>query len=287
MPTRRKALTIGGSLLASVGALAACLPSIERGMLYHPIRRRASPDPTGPAISVHEIPTDDGETLLAWYLPPADDTRPVILYFNGNGDSLALQTGRWRRIADAGVGFLAVAYRGYDGSTGVPSEKGLILDGAAGYAWLRKRIDPARIVIHGFSLGSGVAVQTAAKHPIRALVLEAPFTAITDVARKHMPFAPISLMRDQYRSHEHIGAVRAPLLIVHGDRDSVVPFVQGRQLFSLAHKPKTFVRMVGCDHNTLARDGLYDHVWRFLGVPFEGSTAYGETPARHEITVEA
>lgn len=288
MNTRRKALLVGaGAVTAAGAALAAFLPAIERSLLYHPIRRRSDPDGAGPAIDVVEIRTSDGETLLGWWLPPADETRPVILFFNGNGDSLALQTGRWERIAEQGVGFLALAYRGYDGSTGIPSEKGLILDGAAAYEWLSGKVDPGRIVIHGFSLGSGVAVQTAARHKARALILEAPFTSIVNVAKHHFPFAPVSVMRDQYLSRKHISEVRTPLLIVHGDSDSVVPFDQGRELFSLAHKPKTFVRMIGSDHNTLARDGLYDHVWRFLGVPFEGTTAYQGKAAPFETTAEA
>jgi fermentation-respiration switch protein FrsA (DUF1100 family) len=117
------------------------------------------------------------------------------------------------------------------------------------------------------------------------VILEAPFTAASDVAQEMYPWAPVRLlMRDQFRSRDRIGRITAPLLIVHGDQDTVIPFRHGQELFSMANQPKTFVRMAGCDHNTLTRDGLYDHVWRFLGIPFEGTTAYQDRPAQTEIT---
>jgi fermentation-respiration switch protein FrsA (DUF1100 family) len=167
-----------------------------------------------------------------------------------------------------------VAYRGYDGSTGHPTEAGLHQDALAAYGWLTQRIAPADIVIHGFSLGSGVAVRLASEKPARALILEAPYTAVVDVAAQAAPWAPVRwLMLDQYRSRDWIGKISLPLLVIHGDADSVVPFTQGQKLFSMAHKPKTFVRMDGSNHNTLTRDGEYDYVWAFLGLPNLGETA--------------
>jgi fermentation-respiration switch protein FrsA (DUF1100 family) len=181
--------------------------------------------------------------------------------------------GRWRRIAAEGAGFLAIAYRGYGGSTGTPSERGLYQDSLAAYGWLAKRTSADNIVIHGFSLGSGVAVRLASEKPARALVLEAPYTSIVDMAGRVTSLPVGSLVRDRFMSRERIGKVRMPVLMIHGDRDSVIPFEQGQTLYSLAHGPKTFVRMIGSDHNTLTRDGAYDHIWRFLGLPVEGTSA--------------
>lgn len=281
---RRVALGV----LAGVGALyvaaAAALFLFQRDMIYHPVGHAVAPDPGGPAIQVVEIVTADGERLVAWWLPPLEG-RPTLLVFNGNGDSLALQTGRWRRIADAGAGFLAVAYRGYDGSTGRPSEAGLHEDARAAYDWLAMRVPSDDIVIHGFSLGSGVASYLATERDARALILEAPYTALVDVAAERLKLMPVRLLaRDRFRTRDWIGEVRAPVLIVHGDADSVVPFAHGERIFAAAPSPKRFVRMEGADHNTLTRDGLYDHVWRFLGVPSETTTAYRGAAAPFEQT---
>jgi fermentation-respiration switch protein FrsA (DUF1100 family) len=185
-------------------------------------------------------------------------------------DGGTLDMGKWRyiRMHKQGVGYLAVSYRGYSGSTGSPTEQGLFTDGLAAYDWLKTQGYKADgIVIHGHSLGTGVATYVAGKRGARALVLEAPFTATVDVASERYPFVPVSwLMKDQFRSRDRIKDVHVPLLVIHGDRDSVVPFHQGQRLFAMANGPKTFIRMPGSEHNTLTRDGAYEHIWTFLGL---------------------
>lgn len=212
------------------------------------------------------LATGDGETLAAWYLAPRPG-RPVYLFLHGKGGALHRHTGRWKRLREHGDGVLAFSYRGYPGSTGAPSEAGLVTDARAAYDWLRGRgHEPRDIVIHGLSLGSGVAVQLATSVAARALVLEAPYTAIVDVAAERYPYVPVhTLMRDQFLSREHIGRVRMPILIAHGDRDSIIPFSHAERLYALAPEPKRFARMPGSDHATLPRDGLYErHVWPFV-----------------------
>lgn len=255
----------------------------QRSLLYHPVAAGAGPDRDGPPIQIVRFRTTDGETLVGWWLP-AQDGRPTILFFNGNAAGLAMQRGRWTRLSDAGVGVLAVAYRGYDGSTGRPTEAGLHQDARAAYAWITARVPPSDLVIHGFSLGTGVATRLASERPARALVLEAPFTSASDVAARAYPWAPVHLlMQDRFLSRERIDRVRMPLLVLHGDRDTVVPFAQGRALYDLARPPKRFVRMIGSDHNTLTRDGGYDHILEFLGVPARETTAYEGRASETEI----
>ena len=173
--TRRFLVSLGVVAAFSSMAFAGSL-SLERSFLYHPQPRGAGPDAAS-GIEVVEIATADGERLVGWWLPPKDG-KPVILFFHGNASTLEGDVGRWRRIAGQGAGFLAIAYRGYGGSTGTPTEKGLYQDSLAAYGWLAKRASADNIVIHGFSLGSGVAVRLASETPARALVLEAPFTSI-------------------------------------------------------------------------------------------------------------
>lgn len=261
-------LRIGAGIVALYLGLVGAAWWFERAMLYHPDGAVIAPGRDDPAgIQDLHILTMDGETLRAWYLAPRPG-QPVILFFDGNGGRIHLQGGRYTRMADAGVGFLSVAFRGYSGSTGHPTERGLHTDARAAYAWLRRTYAPDQIVVHGFSLGSGVAVRLAAQVPVRALILEAPYTATSDVAAGLFPWLPVHLvMRDQFRSRDVIGQVHAPVLIAHGDRDTVVPFEEGQILFALANEPKTFVRMPGSGHATLTRDGVYEHYFRFLGVP--------------------
>jgi pimeloyl-ACP methyl ester carboxylesterase len=257
--------TIGILALAMLGVLVALYAAAHfygRSLIYHPSHAVVAPTVRG--VAAERIRTEDGETLVAWWRPPQQG-QPVFLFFDGNGGRPEIQDGRWRRIAEHGAGFLAVYYRGYSGSTGSPTEAGLRRDARAGYDWLIAHgFTPRDIVIHGFSLGSSVAVQLAAEHPARALILEAPMTGVDDIAAEHGAGLFAKVMRDSFRSRDYIARVHMPVLIVHGDADSVVPFAHGERLFALANEPKQFVRMPGSDHATLARDGLYDHIWSFL-----------------------
>jgi len=266
MMTRIVRLALLSVLVGAVfyGSAVAYVFFNQRRYLYYPGVAAQAIDPAGPAIRQVTLKTPDNETLVAWYLPPADRDKPMLLYFNGNGLGLSVQSARWREIADEGAGFFAVGYRGYSGSTGTPTEKGLRMDAEAAWQWLAARYPPQRIVIEGYSLGTGLAVKLAAEHPARALILEAPYTSAVDVARTQMSWAPVRwLMLDRYESAAWIGKVRCPVLIVHGDQDNVIPFTQGQTLYQLVKAPKRFERMEGSNHN-LVGDGLYDRIWPFL-----------------------
>lgn len=234
-----------------------------RSILYQPSHAIVAPTLAG--VSAQRIETSDGEMLVGWYRAPQPG-QPIFLYFDGNGGAPEMwEETRWRAISEHGAGFLAAYYRGYSGSTGSPSEAGLINDARAGYDWLiANGYAPSDIVIHGFSLGSAVAVQLAAERSARALILEAPMTGIDDIARAHAPGGFTGFMRDTFKSRDFIPRVPMPVLIAHGDADSVIPFAHGEALFALAPEPKHFVRVPGSDHATLPRDGLYAHIWAFL-----------------------
>jgi hypothetical protein len=141
-------------------------------------------------------------------------------------------------------------------------------DAAAAYAFTAARYGADRIVVWGFSLGTGVAVALAADQPIGKLILEAPYTSIADVAASAFPFLPVRwLIRDQFRSDARIARVTAPLLIMHGERDSTIPTVMGERLFALAHQPKQFVRFPEGGHNDLDDYGATETARHFIGAP--------------------
>lgn len=210
------------------------------------------------------IKTSDGEELAGWYLAPQAD-QPVFLFMHGKRGELEQRDERWRKIRDHGAGVLAFSYRGFPGSTGTPSEAGLHLDALAAYNWLREKHSAEDIVLHGYSLGTAVAIHLATEVPASALILEAPFTAISDVAAERYPWLPVHLlMVDQFRSYDEIQNVKMPLLIAHGDQDKSVPYEQARRLYAHANEPKSFVSMPGSTHESLVQDGLYGHIWSFL-----------------------
>ena len=166
-----------------MSAALAALFFAQRAFLFPiPPTARTSPQAAGfPEAEEHVLTTADGEKVIVWHVP-AKPGHPVILYFHGNGDFLAGFFGRFRDMIADGTGIVALSYRGYAGSSGQPSEQGLLQDAAAAYAFTTARYDADRIVVWGFSLGTGVAVALAADQPVGKLILEAPYTSTADVA---------------------------------------------------------------------------------------------------------
>ena len=246
------------ALAALYAALVGVLALNQRALLYPRSTGRAAVSAAGLAgFADVTIATADGERIVAWWKPP-EPGRATLLYFHGNGGSLLNRRDRARLLTADGRGLLLVSYRGYSGSTGSPTEEGLREDARAAYAWLAERVEPRRIVLYGESLGSAVAVHLAAERPVGGVILDAPFTSATDVARLHYWYAPVDLLLfDRHRSVEAIGGLKAPLLVLHGDRDGIVPIDLGERLFDAAPEPKRFVRLPGVDHvSTLEGGGL-------------------------------
>jgi fermentation-respiration switch protein FrsA (DUF1100 family) len=221
----------------------------QRKILFRCDAAEVDPATLGLKAQTLRLKTEDGETLLAWSFPPAPE-RPLILYFHGNAGGLDLRAERFHAIAKAGMGLLAIEYRGYASSTGSPSERGLKLDGEAAYAAaIASGVAPERIVPLGESLGSGIAIALAARHEVGALVLDSPYSSIADVAAATYWFVPVrALLRDPFRNDLLIGSVKAPTLIVHGTKDGVVPIRFGEKLFALANQPKEFWRVEDAAH---------------------------------------
>jgi uncharacterized protein len=210
------------------------------------------------------LATSDGERVIAWHVPPRPG-QPVVIYFHGNAEVVATQVPRHRELIAAGFGLVALSYRGYMGSSGHPTEEGLLRDAEAAYQFAVSRYSPDRIVLWGHSLGSGVAVALAATRPVAKLILEAPFSSTADVAASMFPIVPVRwLMLDQFRSDQRIGAVNAALLVVHGERDRVVPIALGERLFALAREPKRFVRYPAGGHDDLDDFGADAEARRFI-----------------------
>lgn len=260
-----KLLVIGG--LGAYVAVLALLYVKQRDLLYprNPTRIDIATVDL-PGVEETELTTSDGERLIAWVVPPRAG-KPVLLYFHGNGGNL----GRGRRpmqlgsLTEDGTGLFAVSYRGYGGSTGMPSEEGLLFDARAAYAAAVARFGAERLVGYGESLGTGVVLKLAAEQPLKAVILDAPYLSTASVAQLSYPYVPVALlMKDQFRSDAVIGKVRAPLLVLHGERDRVIPFAQGRALYELANPPKRFIRFPDGGHSNLSAQGSVPEIRRIL-----------------------
>ncbi|HXY57483.1 MAG TPA: alpha/beta fold hydrolase [Methylocystis sp.] len=254
-------------VVAALYVLTLCVLALfQRRLLYFPGGPLLTPAQAGvEKIETLHLATQDGETLLAWFARPQPG-RPLILYFHGNGGALADRALRFREMLASGYGLLAIAYRGYPGSTGRPTQEGLLLDGEAAFAEAERRgFTDGRLVVMGESLGTGVATILAARHKAAALVLDSPFLSVLHVAQTRYRFFPIGwLMRDPYRSDLAIGAVDMPLLVAHGESDPIIPIAEARGLFALAKEPKRFIAVPRAGHLVLGRPEVYEQVEAFI-----------------------
>ncbi len=256
---------LGVIALCLYGAAAAVMYTTQRSMMYFPDITHTTPAQADFAQADEiALTASDGVRSTAWFLAPQADY-PVVLYFHGNGGALRYRVERFRKLTSGGIGLMALEYRGYGGNGGSPSQQGLIADAAAAYAFVAARYPGRRIVPWGKSLGTGVAVAIAADKEVGRLILEAPFTSAAAVAAERYWYMPVRLlMKDQFRSDELIGKVKAPLLILHGVHDRTVPYRMGERLFALANQPKHIVRFLDGGHEDLDANGAIDAVGRFL-----------------------
>jgi uncharacterized protein len=250
------------------GGIAALAYFAQRSLMYFPDRARTAPAAAGlPQAEEIRLTTSDDERVIAWHVPPRGE-KPVVLYFHGNGGSLKLRAQRFARIVADGTGLLALSYRGYGGSTGRPSEAGLLRDAEAIYAFATARYPAERLALYGESLGTGVAVALAAEHKVGKVILEAPFTSAVEIGAAAYPFLPVRLlMHDQFRSDERIAKVTAPVLVLHGARDTIVPISHGERLYALIASPKKFMRFAEGYHGDLDQYGAQATVRDFLATP--------------------
>jgi fermentation-respiration switch protein FrsA (DUF1100 family) len=261
-----------GKRLAFIGAvtyavLIAALYLNQRSIMYHP--DQTVPDLAAMGLqdmSVRHIETGDGFKLLAWWKPPADKTRPTIVFFHGNAGNIGHRRYQARQYMDAGLGLLLVSWRYNAGAGGEPSEAGLLADGRAALDFVAAQgISEQATVLYGASLGSGVAVAMAVERKVGGLVLLYPYSSMTDVAADRFWFAPVGLLiKDEYDSVTRIGKVTAPILLIHGERDNVIPVRFARRLFAAAPEPKEGHFLPEGTHANLYRLGAGRLVLDFL-----------------------
>ncbi len=235
--------------------IALVMFGCQRSFLYFPDRsepRLAAAGAEG--FAVVSLKSPDGLELSHWYRPPREEGGPVVLVFHGNAGNIGHRVAKFRALLDAGFGLFLAEYRGYGGNPGKPEEAAMSDDARAVMTYLLEEagVPGERLVVYGESLGGGPAVKMAAEHDVAGLVLEAPFTSIADVAQSHYWYLPARwLVLDRWDNARHIADLEAPLLVLHGEADRVVPTRFGRELFALAPEPKEALFLPGAGHNDL------------------------------------
>ncbi len=219
--------------------------------LFYPMRYPAGDWNAQSAAQARDVwlTTRSGVRLHCWWFPHAR-SRFVSLFLHGNAGNVTHRVAHAEALGESGSAALVLDYRGYGKSSGQPSEQGLYEDAFTAYEWLRASgYDASEIVLHGESIGAAIAVELAARVRCAALILEAPFSSLSAMANLVFPFAG-AVVRG-FDTLRRIGGIAAPVFVIHGDADEIVPISQGRRVFEAANQPKQFWAVAGAGHNDL------------------------------------
>ena len=212
----------------------------QRSLMYHPEENNYFGDQLKIKVEKVKIKTSDNINLLGWFHKKDLKKFKTIVYFHGNAGNLENRIHKLNHFKDMDVNFLIIAWRGFSGNQGKPSEKGLYKDGNSAILWLKNLgLKDNDIVLYGESLGSGIATEIAQNNNFAGLVLETPFTSMIEAAKNFYPYIPVALLlKDKYDNQKKIKNINIPVLVMHGEADQIVPFWMGEKIFELANQPK-------------------------------------------------
>lgn len=266
--------TIGGNFMTIVWLgvvgyllLTGAMFAFQRTLMYPAGKTLPAIEALGvPGLREVELKTKDGLVQKHWYVPARDADAPTVVVFHGNAGQLADRVPKFSFFADAGYGVFFVGYRGYSGNAGSPTQSDLVADAGLVLDWLTGAgIPPEKTVLYGESLGSGVVVQKAAERDVAAVVLEAPFTSVADVAQAHYWYLPARwLLLDQWNSLAKADRLKAPVLLLHGEQDAVTNVRFGKRLLDAIQAPKEGIFVPQAGHNDLYSFGLRQRVTDFV-----------------------
>ena len=212
----------------------------QRNLLYHPNENNYSEDKISVDIENVRIKTSDNIELLGWYHEKNLKDFKTLIFFHGNAGSLENRIHKLNHFRDMNINFLIIAWRGFSGNNGNPSEQGLYEDGKSAIDWLiKKGVSEKNLILYGESLGTGVATHLAQNKNFAGVILETPFTSMIDAAKKFYPYIPVKLLlKDKFENYKKIKNINSPILIMHGEVDQLVPFSMGKKIYEIANEPK-------------------------------------------------
>mgnify|MGYP001344319997 CR=1 FL=1 len=236
----------------------------QRSLMYHPSENNYTDEnKLNHKIEKIEIPSDN--KLTAWYFKKNENFK-TLLFFHGNAGNLENRIYKLNDLSKLNLNYLIVAYRGFSGNKGDPTEEGLYKDARAAKYWLNlNNISDQNIIVYGESLGTAVTIDLAKDHKFAGVILESPFTSMIKLSKKYYPWVPTRLLlKDKYETDKKIKKVFSPILILHGRKDNIVPFEMGEQLFKLANNPKYNYFIDNDDHMMDFNDDLIDSINSFI-----------------------
>ena len=212
----------------------------QRKLLYHPSENNYL-DETNLNHKIEKIYVQSDTKLISWYYNN-NKSYKTILFFHGNAGRLDNRVYKLNELAKLNINYLIVAYRGFSGNQGKPSEVGIYKDSDAAKKWLNENgVADKNIILYGESLGTAVAVDLASKNDFAGIILESPFTSMIKLAKKYYPYLPVKiLLKDKYDSENNLNKINMPILIMHGHKDTIVPFEMGKEMFNKSNKPKYY-----------------------------------------------
>ena len=212
----------------------------QRNLLYHPKENNYFGDKLIVFVEEVKIKTKDNIELLSWYHNKDTNKYKTILFLHGNAGTLENRIHKINHFEKMEVNFLLIAWRGFSGNRGKPTEQGLYEDARSAVRWLKLNgVSENDIIIYGESLGTGVATEIAQNKNFAGIILESPFTSMIEAGKDKYPYLPVRLLlKDKYESDRKIKNVNIPILIMHGEVDNIVPFHMGEKMYKLANEPK-------------------------------------------------
>ena len=227
-------------ILVIYGSVLLILYIFQRSLMYHPDENNYFGDKLEVEIEKVKITTSDNIDLLGWFHKKDLKNLKTIVYFHGNAGKLENRIYKLNYFKEMDVNFLIIAWRGFSGNNGKPSEKGLYEDGKSTITWLKNLgLLDEDIIIYGESLGTGIAIELAQNNNYAGLILETPFTSMIEAAKNFYPYIPVDLLlKDKYKNDKKILDINIPLLVMHGEADQIVPFWMGKKIYEMANQPK-------------------------------------------------
>ena len=212
----------------------------QRSLLYHPNENNYSGDNLTVKVEKVKVQTSDNLKLNGWFHKKNLSDYKTIIYFHGNAGTLDNRIHKLNHFKDIDVNFLIIAWRGFSGNEGKPTEDGLYIDGKSAVNWvLGQGIKEENIVLYGESLGTGITLEIAQNKNFAGVILETPFTSMVDAAKNFYPYIPVNLLlKDRYENEKKVRSINIPIMIMHGEKDTIVPFSMGKKIFEIANEPK-------------------------------------------------
>ncbi|WP_034391309.1 alpha/beta hydrolase [Candidatus Pelagibacter ubique] len=212
----------------------------QRNLMYHPSENNYFGDKLEVNIEKVNIKTSDNINLLGWFHKKDLNKFKTIVYFHGNAGTLDNRIHKLNHFKDMDVNFLIIAWRGFSGNKGKPTEEGLYIDGLGAVNWIiNQGVKEEDIILYGESLGTGIATEIAQNKNFAGVILETPFTSMIKAAKEFYPYIPVNLLlKDRYENYKKVKNINIPILVMHGEQDIIVPFKMGKKIYNLANEPK-------------------------------------------------